>query len=174
MASAAAARVRCVLVIKVSLPGCTSARRVLRIRPSPAWTPEEDARLALFAKDHAFRRWRRVAEGMPGRSSKQCRDRWRHHLARDVYHRPFTAGDDEELARLFRRHGGRWKEMSRAAHGRTSRIMRRRWKEIRGTDAILSKLWRPPPPTTTNLADIHLGASALPNLAPGLPCMPVF
>ncbi|GJM96638.1 hypothetical protein PR202_ga13499 [Eleusine coracana subsp. coracana] len=136
----AAASVRSLLIIKKSPP---SARRVLRIRPSAAWTPREDAALARLADEHGARHWRRVAELMPGRSSRQCRDRWRHHLARDVYHRPFTAADDEELACLFLRHDGRWKDVSRAAHRRTSRVMRRRWKEIRHTDAFLSKLWRP-------------------------------
>ncbi|KAK3146058.1 hypothetical protein QOZ80_3BG0260970 [Eleusine coracana subsp. coracana] len=136
----AAASVRSVLIIKQSPP---SARRVLRIRPSAAWTPQEDATLARLADEHGGRHWRRVAELMPGRSSRQCRDRWRHQLARSVYHRPFTAADDEELARLFLRHGGRWSAVSRAAHRRTSRVMRRRWKEIRDTDAFLSKLWKP-------------------------------
>uniref|UniRef100_J3MKB3 Uncharacterized protein n=1 Tax=Oryza brachyantha TaxID=4533 RepID=J3MKB3_ORYBR len=55
---------------------------------------------------------------------------WPHHLARDLYHRPFTARDDDELLRLHRRLGDRWKEIGRV-YGRTSRIMRRRWKELR-------------------------------------------
>ena len=78
-----------------------------------------------------------------GRSSRECRGRWRHHLARHVYHRPFTARDDDDLARLYVRHGGRWRDMSRAVGGRTSRVMRRRWRELRDSDAFLSKLWKP-------------------------------
>ncbi|KAL6591551.1 hypothetical protein ACP70R_050054 [Stipagrostis hirtigluma subsp. patula] len=140
----ATARVRCVLRIKLP-PAAATARRVLRIKLSPAWTPDEDARLERLATEHGFRRWRRVAARMPGRSAGQCRDRWRHHLARDVYRRPFTARDDDELWRLYLRHAGRWKDISRAVHCRTSRAMRRRWKELRGSDAFLSKLWRPLP-----------------------------
>ncbi|CAN6252729.1 unnamed protein product [Urochloa humidicola] len=119
-----------------------SAAPVLRLRPPPAWTLEEDARLERLAREHGARHWRRVASLLPGRSPRQCRDRWHHHLARDVYHRPFTARDDDDLARLYVRHAGRWREMSRAAHGRTSRVLRRRWRELRDTDAFLSKLWR--------------------------------
>ncbi|KAL6637652.1 hypothetical protein ACP70R_025224 [Stipagrostis hirtigluma subsp. patula] len=140
----ATARVRCVLRIKLP-PAAATARRVLRIKLSPAWTPDEDARLGRLAREHGFRRWRRVAARMPGRSSGQCRDRWRHHLARDVYHRPFTAREDNELWRLYLRHAGRWRDISRAVHCRTSRVLRRRWKELRGSDAFLSKLWRPLP-----------------------------
>ncbi|KAF8694911.1 hypothetical protein HU200_038014 [Digitaria exilis] len=122
---------------------------VLRIRPPPpAWTPEEDAVLERLARENGARRWCLVVSLLPGRSPRECRGRWRHHLARDVYHRPFTAGDDDDLARLYVRHGGRWRDMSRAAHGRTSRAMRRRWREIRDTDALLSRLWRPRPPAS--------------------------
>ncbi|RLN08211.1 hypothetical protein C2845_PM11G21510 [Panicum miliaceum] len=121
-----------------------SAAPVLRIRLPPAWTPEEDARLERLAREHGFRHWRRVAARMAtGRSSSECRGRWRHHLARDVYHRPFTARDDDDLVRLYVRHGGRWRDVSRAVHGRTSRVMRRRWREVRDSDAFLSKLWKP-------------------------------
>ncbi|CAN6238970.1 unnamed protein product [Urochloa humidicola] len=123
----------------------SAAPPVLRIRPPPAWTPEEDARLERLAREHGSRHWRRVAPQLPGWSPGQCRGRWRHHLARDVYHRPFTARDDDDLARLYVRHQGRWRDMSRAAHGRTSRALRRRWRELRDTDAFLGKLWRRPP-----------------------------
>ncbi|GJM96540.1 hypothetical protein PR202_ga13383 [Eleusine coracana subsp. coracana] len=184
---ASRAGVRSILVIKT---GCR-ARRVLRIRPSPEWTPEGDARLERLVKEKKGR-WRRVAREMtpPGRSARQCRDRWRDHLARDLYHRPFTAGDDEELQRLFLRHGGRWKEIRRATHGRTSRVLRRRWKEIRNSDAFLAKLWtRPPaadaaaavsPASLPLLADDVFASSCSSSsllLAPGgglSTCMPVF
>uniref|UniRef100_I1PBL4 Myb-like domain-containing protein n=1 Tax=Oryza glaberrima TaxID=4538 RepID=I1PBL4_ORYGL len=139
-------------------PTSGGKRIVLRIRLPPAWTPEEDACLARLAAENGFRHWRRVAEGMaaarsgrrPRRSPGQCRDRWRDHLARDVYHRPFTADDDAELARLLLKRDGdgerSWKDISRAAYCRTSRGMRRRWGELRDSDAFLRKLWCPPPP----------------------------
>ncbi|KAL6911303.1 hypothetical protein ACP4OV_000108 [Aristida adscensionis] len=140
-------------------PAAASSGMILRVRLPPAWTPEEDARLARLAGEHGARRWRRVAGQMPGRSPGQCRARWRHHLARDVFHRAFTAGDDEELLRLFLRHAGRWRDISRAAQGRTSRGMRRRWRELRGTDAFLGRLWRPAPPPPTP-ADQGAGTGA--------------
>uniref|UniRef100_A0A0E0KE48 Myb-like domain-containing protein n=1 Tax=Oryza punctata TaxID=4537 RepID=A0A0E0KE48_ORYPU len=134
-----------------------NSRAVLRIRLSPAWTPEEDACLARLAAENGFRHWRRVAGDMARsgrrRSPGQCRERWREHLARDVYHRPFTADDDAELARLLlNRDGGdgdgerSWKDISREAYCRTSRGMRRRWRELQDSDAFLRKLWCPPLP----------------------------
>uniref|UniRef100_I1QTP1 Myb-like domain-containing protein n=1 Tax=Oryza glaberrima TaxID=4538 RepID=I1QTP1_ORYGL len=113
------------------LPPPPRARCIVRLKLPPAWTPEEDARLQRLAKENGFRRWSRVARSMPRRSARSCRDRWRHHLARDVYHRPFTARDDDELLRLHYRLGDRWKEIGRAVYGRTSRVMKHRWRELR-------------------------------------------
>uniref|UniRef100_A0A0E0PW14 Uncharacterized protein n=1 Tax=Oryza rufipogon TaxID=4529 RepID=A0A0E0PW14_ORYRU len=113
-------------------------RCVVRIRLPPAWTPELDAVLERLAMEHGSRHWRRVAAQMPRHSSRrspaQCRDRWRDHLARDVFHRPFTAADDAELARLC----------LRLDDGRSSRAVKRRWRELRKSDAFLGKLWRRP------------------------------
>uniref|UniRef100_A0A0D3GF19 Myb-like domain-containing protein n=1 Tax=Oryza barthii TaxID=65489 RepID=A0A0D3GF19_9ORYZ len=113
-------------------------RCVVRIRLPPAWTPELDAVLERLAMEHGSRHWRRVAAQMPRhrsrRSPAQCRDRWRDHLARDVFHRPFTADDDAELARLC----------LRLDDGRSSRAVKRRWRELRKSDAFLGKLWRRP------------------------------
>ncbi|KAL6912308.1 hypothetical protein ACP4OV_001113 [Aristida adscensionis] len=120
-------------------PAAGRGRCIARLRLPCAWTAEEDARLARLAKENGFGHWHRVARRMAGgRSARLCRDRWRHHLARDVYHRPFTARDDDELLRLVARFGagGRWKDIGRAVYGRTSRVMRRRWKELRGTAAM--------------------------------------
>ncbi|XP_025823337.1 transcription factor MYB73-like [Panicum hallii] len=87
-----------------------SAAPVLRIRLPPAWTPEEDARLERLARERGFLHWRRAWS----RGDRQG-------SARDVYHRPFTARDDDDLARFHVRHGGRWREMSRAVHGHLPR-----------------------------------------------------
>ncbi|CAM0881621.1 unnamed protein product [Alopecurus aequalis] len=103
---------------------------LVRLKLPRAWTAQEDARLARLATENRFRHWHRVARQMPGRSYALCRDRWRDHLARDVYHRAFTASDDAELARLHRLHDGRWSRISRAVHRRTSRVMKRRWREL--------------------------------------------
>ncbi|EAY87352.1 hypothetical protein OsI_08755 [Oryza sativa Indica Group] len=120
-AAAAAAKCRC------------SRRRRL---PEREWTAEEDERLRRLAKENLFRQWWKVAREMPGRSGDSCRARWRHHLARDVYHRPFTARDDEELVRLHRHTGGSWRKISRSVYGRTSAIMRDRWIQLRRSGLV--------------------------------------
>uniref|UniRef100_A0A0E0LA52 Uncharacterized protein n=1 Tax=Oryza punctata TaxID=4537 RepID=A0A0E0LA52_ORYPU len=144
--SSAAADDQCASAVVTPSSAPPSGRCVARIRLPPAWTPEEDAALERLAMENGSRHWCLVAAQMPRkRSPVQCRDRWRNHLARDVFHRPFTAADDDELARLILRPGGgdRWKDISRAVHGRSSRSVKRRWMEIGTSDELLRKLWHP-------------------------------
>lgn len=50
-----------------------------------AWTDEEDEAIRLMVAKHGTKSWALIAEnlakeGMPGRSGKQCRERWHNHL----------------------------------------------------------------------------------------------
>ena len=40
------------------------------------WTPEEDARLRKVVEEYGAKDWSGIASNLPGRKSKQCRDRW--------------------------------------------------------------------------------------------------
>jgi hypothetical protein len=49
------------------------------------WTDEEDDAIRLMVAKHGTKSWALIAEnlakeGMPGRSGKQCRERWHNHL----------------------------------------------------------------------------------------------
>lgn len=45
-----------------------------------AWTVEEDEKLAQLVHELGARHWSKIAEKMPGRRGKQCRERWFNHL----------------------------------------------------------------------------------------------
>ncbi|TVU45997.1 hypothetical protein EJB05_05509, partial [Eragrostis curvula] len=44
------------------------------------WTGEEDDILKAMVKQHGNRKWAVVAQALPGRIGKQCRERWTNHL----------------------------------------------------------------------------------------------
>jgi hypothetical protein len=74
----------------------------------------------------ASRHWRRVASSLlTGRSSsRQCRDRWRHATtspATSTTGPSPPARDDNDLARLYVRHAGRWRDISRAGPSTAAR-----------------------------------------------------
>ena len=53
-----------------------------------AWTAEEDLTLARIVEECGPGRWTKVAQQLPGRMGKQCRERWFNHLAPEVRGRP--------------------------------------------------------------------------------------
>ena len=50
-----------------------------RKMPSTQWTDEEDAKLATAVELHGAR-WSTIAEHVPGRTGKQCRERWKNQV----------------------------------------------------------------------------------------------
>jgi hypothetical protein len=51
------------------------------------WTEEEDEAIRQMVAKHGTKSWALIAEnlakdGMPGRTGKQCRERWHNHLGK--------------------------------------------------------------------------------------------
>ena len=44
------------------------------------WTPEEDQLVLLLVEKNGPQKWTSIAENLPGRIGKQCRERWHNHL----------------------------------------------------------------------------------------------
>lgn len=40
------------------------------------WTPEEDTKMKELVKIHGLKKWCTIAESLPGRTGKQCRERY--------------------------------------------------------------------------------------------------
>jgi hypothetical protein len=55
-----------------------------------SWTREEDARILEFVRTNGARQWSHLAAALRGRTSKQCRERFKHHLDPCVQRTPFT------------------------------------------------------------------------------------
>lgn len=76
-----------------------------------AWTPEEDARLALAVAGYGDS-WVEVAAAMPGRVNDQCRDRWNDIKTRTNSEQKWTEEEDAKLLKAFEKHGPQWKTIS--------------------------------------------------------------
>jgi len=86
------------------------------------WSPNEDDLLRKAVKKHKRRMsdipWTSVAAMVPGRSAKQCRERWRNHVDPSISHAPWSEEENALLLRLYRDHDGKWCEISAALPGR--------------------------------------------------------
>jgi myb proto-oncogene protein len=88
-----------------------------------AWTPEEDAKLTEAVTEFGGNDWVRVAAMVPGRTNKQCRQRWTAGVAPT-----WTLEEDAKLTEAATEFGGNdWVRVAAMVPGRTNKQCRRRW-----------------------------------------------
>ena len=66
------------------------------------WTTEEDAHVRQCVGIHGTRSWTLVAQHLPGRTGKQCRERWHNHLDLDIRKDAWSLEEDRKLLELQR------------------------------------------------------------------------
>jgi len=95
------------------------------------WSGEEDMLLRRLLSQLGFDNWVGIAANIPGRSSKQCRERWNHHLSPTVNTDNMTVEEDEKLLSLHVKYGNSWSKIAREMPGRTDNMVRSRIQVIR-------------------------------------------
>lgn len=92
-----------------------------------SWTGQEDQTIIRFVEVHGTKSWTKLAELLPGRIGKQCRERWINHLDPDINHGPFTPEEDRRIIELHEIHGNRWAKISAFMPNRTCNAIKNRW-----------------------------------------------
>ncbi|CAN0592932.1 unnamed protein product [Laminaria digitata] len=68
-----------------------------------------------------------IATQFPGRSGKQCRERWLNHLDTRVRKSAWTGGEDVVLCEAQGRLGNKWSEISKLLPGRAENAVKNRY-----------------------------------------------
>jgi len=107
-----------------------------------AWSAQEDAWLAERVAEQTARaeerkiRWGLVSKVIPGRTAKQCRERWVNNLNPSISRQPWTPEEDRAVMMLFEQHGPSWVAIAKAMPGRTENGVKIRWRSLtRGSGA---------------------------------------
>jgi hypothetical protein len=98
------------------------------------WTPMEDAALRVAVAQFGSEDWRNVALLVPGRSSKQCHERWIGHLAPENTTRAWSADEDRILVKNQVLLGNHWAKIKTLLPGRSMIAVKNRWNWLRRRD----------------------------------------
>lgn len=74
--------------------------------------------------------WEELSKRIPGRSAKQCRERWQFRLHPDVNKAPFQPWEDELIIDERVNLGNRWTQIATKLPGRTSCSVKNRWYTV--------------------------------------------
>lgn len=71
------------------------------------WSREEDELLiSLMNEEH--QNWGSLSTRIPGRTSKQCRERWCHHLDPNIVKGGWTKEEDQTILSMHEEFGNKW------------------------------------------------------------------
>ncbi|ELP84905.1 transcription factor WEREWOLF, putative [Entamoeba invadens IP1] len=91
------------------------------------WTKEEDALLLATVEMCKKNDWKSVAENIPNRSRKQCRERYFNYLFDCGPKSPWTPEEDSIILKKQKEVGNKWTEISRLLPGRSPNSIKNRF-----------------------------------------------
>lgn len=82
------------------------------------WSKEEDDVMIELVNKYGPKKWSTIAQHLPGRIGKQCRERWHNHLNPAINKEAWTQEEELALIRAHQIYGNKWAELTKFLPGR--------------------------------------------------------
>jgi hypothetical protein len=138
---------------RMTVKGLRTGSRVPH--PKSKFTQSEDFYLISLVKEHGRNNWAAVAQQMPGRNARQCRDRWISFLSPDIVNGPWTEEEEALLCDEFALLGKSWKQIATKFPGRTDINVKSHWLVMQRRNKHAKQPSPPSLPVVERDADIQ-------------------
>lgn len=91
------------------------------------FTQEEDDKLKELVEKMGSRKWESIAKEMPGRTGRQCRDRYQNYLTPGFFNGQWSSEEDYMLRLKYMELGPQWSKISLFFKSRSPNSLKNRW-----------------------------------------------
>ena len=98
------------------------------------FTPEEDELLKKLVEEFGTLEWSKIASHLPGRTGRQCRDRWSNYIDPHINLAPWTKQEDADLLKKYHEIGAHWRILANCFPGRSINGVRNRVVKLTKSD----------------------------------------
>ena len=105
---------------------------ILKKKNRKFFTPQEDEILRQVVWRYGARNWILLSSMLPGKTARQCRDRYVNYLAPGLSHMEWSQQEDDLLKSLVEEYGQKWSLIAKKFPHRSPINVKNRWAHFLG------------------------------------------